>query len=266
MSDIAPLLAVMRALRDPEQGCPWDLQQSFASISPFTIEEAYEVAEAIAQDDMPALCDELGDLLFQVAFHAQLAKERGAFDFSDVVNAIVDKMVRRHPHVFSSVTVDGVDAQSEAWEEIKAKERKHSGFADASLFDAVSRGAPATTRALKLQRKAMQLGLDWPDMQGVLRALDEERQELNESLVHENKQRAEEELGDLLFTCVNVARHADIDCDQALRRANGKFEWRCRHVESQLAQGNLDSDTLTEDELDEMWRRAKAAWRERERN
>lgn len=257
MSAIEELLAVMARLRDPDGGCPWDLEQDFRSIAPYTIEEAYEVADAIERDDMTGLREELGDLLFQVVFHARMAEEQGAFDFTAVGRDLVEKMRRRHPHVFGTQKITGAAAQTEAWEAHKARERA-ARSADGAL-DGVPLNLPALARAQKLGRRAARAGFDWPDTRGVLQKLDEERHELVEAIEARAgaPEAVEEELGDLLFTVVNLARHLDADAERALRRANLKFERRFRQVEAALAAdgGRLeDSDMQT---LERLWRQAK---------
>jgi ATP diphosphatase len=231
---LADLLAIMARLRDPQGGCPWDLQQDFATIAPYTIEEAYEVADAIDRQDWPELRDELGDLLLQVVFHAQMASERGLFDFADVAHAISDKMIRRHPHVFGEVSYDDVEAQKAAWEAIKAEERAAKGEApDGSALAGVSRGLPEWKRAQKLQEKAARTGFEWPDPMPVLDKLAEELDEVRaEFAAGGEPDRLEDEIGDVAFVLVNLARHAGVDFSQALRRANAKFEQRFRRMEA----------------------------------
>ncbi len=228
------LLAIMARLRDPVRGCPWDVQQDFATIAPYTIEEAYEVADAIDRQDWPDLCDELGDLLLQVVFHAQMASERGLFDFADVAHAISDKMIRRHPHVFGDVSYDDVEAQKAAWEAIKAEERAAKGEApDDSALAGVSRGLPEWKRAQKLQEKAARTGFDWPDPNPVLDKLAEEIEEVRaEFAAGADKARLQDEIGDVAFVLVNLARRAGVDFSQALRHANAKFERRFRRMEA----------------------------------
>jgi ATP diphosphatase len=238
------LVAIMRRLRDPVSGCEWDSVQTFATIAPFTIEEAYEVAEAIARDDMASLADELGDLQLQVVFHSQMAEEAGHFTLDDVLGAICDKMERRHPHLFGDAEHGG----HHLWEEIKASERQES--ADASALAGVALALPALERAQKLQRRAARTGFDWPDASGARAKIDEELAELEA----ESEQGArEEELGDLLFAVVNLARFLNIDAEEALRKANRKFEKRFRAIEA--APGFSD---LSLDEMEALWTRAKA--------
>ena len=253
------LLAIMARLRDPQGGCPWDLQQDFATIAPYTIEEAYEVADAIDRRDWHDLRDELGDLLLQVVFHAQMANEQGLFDFADVAHAISDKMIRRHPHVFGDVSYDDVEAQKEAWEAIKAEERASKGEShDDSALAGVSRGLPEWKRALKLQERAAKVGFDWPDAQPVLDKLAEEVEEVREEFAAgADKARLQDEIGDALFVLVNLARHADVDFSQALRHANAKFERRFRAME-RIARD--EGRVLAERDLEAqeaLWRRVK---------
>ena len=243
MADLARLVAIMRRLRDPRGGCEWDREQSFATIAPYTIEEAYEVADAIARDDMDALADELGDLQLQVVFHAQMASEGGHFDLDGVIDRICDKLERRHPHIF------GDASHSPGWEELKAAERKTS--ADDSALAGVALALPALERAAKLQRRAARTGFDWPDKAGPRAKIDEELVELDAESDH---QRMLEELGDLLFAVVNLARHLNIEPEAALREANRKFEHRFRAIER--TPGFAD---LSLDEKEELWVAAKAA-------
>ncbi|WP_445146183.1 nucleoside triphosphate pyrophosphohydrolase [Dyella sp. Tek66A03] len=253
------LLAIMVRLRDPQHGCPWDVQQSFATIAPYTIEEAYEVADAIDRQDWHDLRDELGDLLLQVVFHAQMAKEAGLFDFTDVAHAISDKMVRRHPHVFGDETYANVEAQTQAWDAIKAAERAAKGEQhDDSALAGVSRGLPEWKRALKLQERAARVGFDWPDEQPVIDKLLEEVDEVRAEFADgRDAQRLQDEIGDVLFVMVNLARHAGVDFSQAMRHANAKFERRFRSMEQlSHAQGQpLAQRDLAEQEA--LWRQAK---------
>jgi nucleoside triphosphate diphosphatase len=253
------LLAIMARLRDPQNGCPWDVKQNFATIAPYTIEEAYEVADAIDRRDWRDLCDELGDLLLQVVFHAQMAKEAGLFDFNDVAHAISDKMLRRHPHVFGDESYENLDAQKQGWEDIKQAERAAKGEQhDDSALAGVSRGLPEWKRALKLQERAAKVGFDWPDEQPVLDKLLEEVDEVRAEFAHgRDPQRLQDEIGDVLFVVVNLARHAGVDFSQALRHANAKFERRFRRME-QLARDDgqpLPQCDLTEQEA--LWQRVK---------
>lgn len=253
------LLAIMARLRDPQNGCPWDVKQNFATIAPYTIEEAYEVADAIDRQDWRDLCDELGDLLLQVVFHAQMAKEAGLFDFADVAHAISDKMVRRHPHVFGDESYENLDAQKQGWEDIKQAERAAKGEQhDDSALAGVSRGLPEWKRALKLQERAARVGFDWPDERPVLDKLLEEVDEVRAEFADgRDPQRLQDEIGDVLFVVVNLARHAGVDFSQALRHANAKFERRFRRME-ELARDDgqpLPQCDLAEQEA--LWQRVK---------
>ncbi len=255
MREIDNLLQLMSRLRDPHGGCPWDLEQGYDTIVAHTIEEAYEVADAIARGDRASLKDELGDLLFQVVFYAQLAREEGIFDFAEVAAAITDKMIRRHPHVFGDANYQNAAEQTAAWERIKAAER---GQAAASALDGVTLGLPALTRAVKLQRKAAQVGFDWSELRPVLAKIREELEELEQELDAGAEQGAvEDELGDVLFACANLARHMNVDPETALRGTNRKFERRFRRVESWLSdQGRVPAQSTLE-EMDALWERAK---------
>lgn len=257
MSDpLQRLLDIMARLRDPQGGCPWDREQSFVTIAPHTIEEAYEVAEAIEAGDRAALKDELGDLLFQVVFYAQMAKEEGAFDFDAIAGHIADKMVRRHPHVFADARIDTADAQTQAWEAQKARERLAKG--QDSVLEGVSIALPALTRALKLQKRAARVGFDWPDPLPVLDKIAEEAGELKAEIAADSDtDRLEDELGDLLFACVNLARKLNIDPEGALRRGNRKFERRFRTIEAALAAQGRRADEATLREMDALWDAAK---------
>jgi ATP diphosphatase len=254
------LLAIMARLRDPERGCPWDVRQDFDSIAPYTLEEAYEVADAIDRRDWADLRDELGDLLLQVVFHAQMAKERGLFDFADVAHAIGAKMTRRHPHVFGDARYDDLDAQTRAWDEIKAAERAAKGAVqDGSALAGVSRGLPEWKRAARLQQRAATVGFDWPDHRPVLDKLAEEVDEVRvEFEAGADPARLEDEIGDVLFVVANLARHAGVDFSRALRHANAKFERRFRRMEQLAAAegGTLAGRDLPGQEA--LWRRAKA--------
>ena len=259
MTPIDRLLAIMDALRDPRRGCPWDREQNFETIAPYTIEEAYEVADAIARDDMGDLRDELGDLLFQVVFHARMGKERGAFDFDAVATAIADKLERRHPHVFGGETIATSEEQSLAWESHKEAERAaRAGDRPKSALDRVHGGRPALERATELQRAAASRGFDWRDADGVMPKLREELGELEHALSEgDGNEQAAEELGDLLFTCANLARHLGIDADGALRRANGKFERRFRCMEADFVERGESLEDATPEQLDAAWESAK---------
>jgi MazG family protein len=260
LSPIERLRRIMARLRDPDGGCPWDLEQNFATIAPHTIEEAYEVADAIAADDMAALSDELGDLLFQVVYHAQMAAERGAFDFDDVARAIADKMVRRHPHVFGDTEIATAAAQTRAWKEHKAEERRRRALAEQdahSALDGVTVGLPALTRALKLQKRAARVGFDWPSAADVLHKIDEEVIEVKREMGG-RPERIGDEIGDLLFSVVNLARHLEIDPEGALRQANRKFEHRFRAMEKRLGATGHPVGTASLDEMEVAWQAVKA--------
>jgi ATP diphosphatase len=268
---IDTLLQIMARLRDPDGGCPWDLEQNFATIAPYTIEEAYEVADAIDRKDVHGLRDELGDLLLQVVFHARMAEEQGAFDFGAVVAAICDKMVRRHPHVFGDDVLEkdrigDARAQTIAWEEHKRRERDAAGHEDTSALAGISRGLPEWQRAVKLQRKAAKVGFDWPGPAPVIEKLHEEIDEVRAEFdaVAANpadtaaRDRLEDEIGDLLFVCANIARHANVDVGSALRRANLKFERRFRAMERLAAADGIALSTLPLDAQDAYWNKVKA--------
>ena len=274
VNDIWRLLTIMARLRDPQGGCPWDLKQTFATIAPYTVEEAYEVADAIDRGDLDDLKDELGDLLFQVVFHARMAEEHGAFDFRDVVAAISDKMERRHPHVFAGMSIADSDALNAMWDAEKKKERLakhaamgHGDVADASALAGVARGLPEWQRAVKLQKKAATVGFDWPGPAPVIGKLKEELEEVRvefDALAAapgsaEVRDRLEDELGDLLFVAANLARHAKVDPGAALRRANHKFERRFRAMETMAAADGVQLSDLPLDAQDAYWNRAKAA-------
>ncbi|MFN4058108.1 MAG: nucleoside triphosphate pyrophosphohydrolase [Roseinatronobacter sp.] len=251
------LRAIMRALRDPQTGCPWDIAQDFASIAPYTIEEAYEVADAIEKQDWPALQGELGDLLLQVVYHSQMAEEAGHFTLDHVTRAISDKMVARHPHVFGDESRDKSAAdQTRDWEKVKAAER--AARAQSGVLDDVALGLPALSRAVKLQKRAARVGFDWPDIAQVLDKMLEEARELTEARATLTQDEITEELGDLLFVMANLARHLDVDPEAALRAANSKFTRRFRAIEAALAlQGRRPEDS-TLAEMDALWNTAKA--------
>ncbi len=255
----------MARLRDPDRGCPWDIEQSFETIAPYTIEEAYEVAEAITVGDRAALKDELGDLLLQVVYHARMAEEEASFTFDDVAHGIADKMIRRHPHVFGGASVADAAAQTEAWERQKAEERARKAAVEGrsvSALDGVSGALPALMRAVKLQRRAARVGFDWPDVADVLAKVDEElaelRVEIDDGRVPD---RLEDELGDALFAVVNLARHLGVDPEAALRRCNAKFERRFRGVEDGLRVQGIQLERASLEQMEEHWRRMKLAER-----
>lgn len=252
------LLAIMAALRDPETGCPWDIEQSFATIAPYTIEEAYEVADAIERGDMDDLKGELGDLLFQSVFHAQMAQEAGAFTFADVARTMSDKMLARHPHVFGDETRDKSAAQqSMDWEKIKAAER--AARSEGRTLDGVAIGLPALLRALKLQKRAARVGFDWPDVGHVIDKIAEEAKEVVEARDHLSQVELTEEIGDLLFVMANFARHLRVDPEEALRRANAKFQRRFEAIEDALAQDGRTPSQSDLAEMDALWNAAKQA-------
>ena len=257
MSEIGRLLDLMARLRDPNSGCPWDLAQTFNSIVPHTLEEAYEVADAIARGDMIELKDELGDLLFQIVFYAQMAREAGDFEFADVVNSIVEKMIRRHPHVFGSVRYVDADELSSAWEEIKTRERGEDN--SASILDGVALALPALNRAFKLQRRAARIGFDWSELGPVIAKVEEELSEIKQELSDDiEAERVAEEIGDLLFACTNLARHLNVDPEAALRAANAKFEKRFRRIETWLKSSGTTLEQASLEDMDMLWERAKA--------
>jgi len=255
------LLNIMERLRDPDSGCPWDLKQTLESIVPYTIEEAYEVADAIHRKDMRELRDELGDLLFQVVFYAQLAKEQGRFDFADVVAAIRDKMLRRHPHVFGDAVIADAEEQRAAWEQHKTEERAERCVH--GLLDGIARSLPALLRADKLQRRAAKVGFDWDDPGQVASKVSEELQEVRAEIEDGAPQgRLEEEVGDLLFACVNLARHAGVNPEQGLDTANRKFERRFRFIEQELRTQGRALESAGLEVLDKLWELAKHRERE----
>ncbi|WP_142846940.1 nucleoside triphosphate pyrophosphohydrolase [Telmatospirillum sp. J64-1] len=257
------LLQIMARLRDPETGCPWDLEQTFATIAPHTIEEAYEVADAIAKGDMAHLKDELGDLLFQVVFYAQMAREEGHFDFQDIAAAVAEKMLRRHPHVFGDAEIGSAEAQTRAWEETKAAERAAKGQEEQGALAGVALALPALTRALKLQKRAGRVGFDWAEAHQVLDKIEEEIAELRHEIDEgAPSDRLEDEIGDVLFACVNLARKLDLDPEGALRRTNAKFERRFRHIEARLAAQNRSPKDASLDEMEALWVEAKLAERQ----
>lgn len=255
---IEKLLGIMALLRDPQHGCPWDREQNFTTIAPYTIEEAYEVGDAIERGDMAALKDELGDLLFQVVFHARMAEEAGLFAFDDVATAISEKMVRRHPHVFGDAEIapriENTAAQNEAWEAHKAKERAVAGGGD-SVLDGVALAYPALLRAGKISRRAARIGFDWPDARSVIAKLAEEIREIEAEIdLGGGKDRLEDEVGDLLFAAANLARKLEVEPETALRRATGKFERRFREVEKRAAAKGVGRDL---DALEALWQQVK---------
>jgi nucleoside triphosphate diphosphatase len=260
MNDTTPmqrLIAIMARLRDPERGCPWDVEQTFRTIAPYTVEEAHEVADAIEREDFDDLRDELGDLLFQVVFHARMAEEQSLFGFDEVAEAIGDKLVRRHPHVFGDAEFASAEEQTANWEDIKAAERAEKGQADESALDGVSRGLPALRRAVKLQKRAARVGFDWPDIAPIFDKLVEEADELKAGLASDDADNIEEEIGDLFFALTNLARKLEVDPGAALRRSNQKFEDRFRAMERLAAERGLDLATLDLEAQDAIYREVK---------
>ncbi|MDZ7824404.1 MAG: nucleoside triphosphate pyrophosphohydrolase [Ahrensia sp.] len=274
-SDISRLLEIMRRLRDPLNGCPWDIEQTFETIVPYTIEEAYEVADAIERNDMADLADELGDLLLQVVFHAQMAEEAGHFSFDDVVTAITTKMIRRHPHVFGDEKLRGQKLAKGMWEKIKAEEKAEklarrqavSSIADRpssvdntpSLLDDIARAQPALMRAIKLQRRAATVGFDWGSAEPILAKIEEEIGELREAMAVKKRAEIQEEYGDLLFALVNLGRHLDVEPENALAGTNHKFTTRFSYIETQLKLIGKSVQTASLDEMEALWQEAKTA-------
>lgn len=256
--DFDDLLEIMKRLRTPVTGCAWDLEQTFETIAPYTIEEAYEVADAIERKDMSDLSDELGDLLLQVVFHAQIASDEGHFSIANVTQAISEKMVRRHPHVFGEEAQRSADAQTGAWEEIKAAERAQKAEADPSALSGVALALPALMRSEKLQKRAARTGFDWTDPKDIFNKLKEEMDEVKEAIEEADPDHIEEEVGDLIFVAANLARRLKVDPEIALRKSNAKFERRFRAME-QLANGKEDGfAALSLDEQEELWQAVKA--------
>ena len=262
-ANIDKLIDVMARLRHPTEGCPWDVEQTFETIVPYTIEEAYEVADAVGRQDMTALCDELGDLLLQVVFHSRMAEEQDAFAFDDVASAIADKLIRRHPHIFDDKNADDGAAVIETWEALKATERAEKAANDgrpASVLDDVPATFPALMRAEKLQKRAARVGFDWPDTAPVFEKITEETNELMYEIASgRDTERLSDEAGDLLFSCVNLLRHLKIDPEAALRSANAKFERRFRVVEKLLTDEGRQLSEADLADLEALWQRAKAS-------
>jgi tetrapyrrole methylase family protein/MazG family protein/ATP diphosphatase len=256
------LLAIMARLRDPADGCPWDQEQTFATVAPYTVEEAYEVADAIERNDLSDLKEELGDLLLQVVFHARMAEEQGAFGFDDVAQAINDKMIRRHPHVFAEETYASLAHQKEGWEALKAAERDAKGAGRTpSLLDDIPVGLPALTRAVKLSKRAAKVGFVWPDISHVVDKLDEELGELKAEIAAGDFDKARQEMGDVLFVVANLARTLEVDPEDALRFTNAKFVRRFHYVEKALAERGRTPEQSDLAEMDALWEDAKAAER-----
>jgi ATP diphosphatase len=270
--DISRLIEIMEALRQPETGCPWDIVQTFETIKPYTIEEAYEVADAIERKDMDDLCEELGDLLLQVVFHSRIAEEEGKFSFGDVVHAVTAKMIRRHPHVFAASDADTPETVKVQWDEIKAQEKRDrvmrraaSGISEdfkAGFLGSVHRTQPALTEALKLQEQAARVGFDWSEPEPILDKIEEEIRELREAMAGGNPAKVKDELGDLIFALVNIGRHVKADPENALRGTNTKFRRRFRHIETSLAQSNETLEGATLERMEELWQAAKAIERQ----
>lgn len=257
MGGLARLIAIMRRLRDPARGCPWDIEQDFASIAPYTIEEAYEVADAIEREAWSELRGELGDLLLQVVFHAQMADEKNMFDFKAVCDDISKKMIARHPHVFGDESRDkSAEQQTRDWETVKAAER--AGKAQTGALDGVAIGLPALLRAVKLQKRAARVGFDWPETAQVLDKITEEAGELHEAAADFTQSEVDEEFGDLLFVMANLARHMEVDPEAALRRANAKFTRRFERIETLLAQQGKTPAQSNLTEMDALWDHAKS--------
>jgi len=262
MEHMNQLLKIMKSLRDPDCGCPWDVEQKFSTIAPYTIEEAYEVADAIARNDMDELCSELGDLLFQVIYHSQLAEEQGFFNFRDVTERINEKLIRRHPHVFGESESTDTKTQSIAWEAIKTQERlgkRGKAAQKQGLLNGINQAMPSLARAQKLQNRAATVGFDWNETQAVLDKIKEELEEVEEEINSEtrNAEKIEEEIGDLLFACVNLARHLGIDSESAVRKTNKKFENRFAYIEHSLRDQGTDLQDATLELMDKLWNEAK---------
>ncbi|NSX90575.1 nucleoside triphosphate pyrophosphohydrolase [Agrobacterium tumefaciens] len=265
--DISRLIEIMEALRQPETGCPWDVVQTFETIKPYTIEEAYEVADAIERKDMDDLCEELGDLLLQVVFHARMAEERGEFAFGDVVHAVTSKMIRRHPHVFAVSDADTPDSVKLQWDQIKAEEKRERaerrarrGITEdfkAGFLGGVQRSQPALTEALKLQEQAARVGFDWSDPAPILDKIEEEIAELREALAEGKPEKVSDELGDLIFALVNIGRHVKADPENALRGTNTKFRRRFNHIETSLKENGETLEDADLERMEDLWQAAK---------
>ena len=258
-SPIERLLDIMKALRDPHTGCPWDIKQNFATIAPYTIEEAYEVQDAISSGDRSKICEELGDLLLQVVFHAQIAAEEKSFSFDDVATGIAEKMIRRHPHIFADSTANSSDEVRQNWEQIKAEERQEQAQEKAGILDGIAITLPAIIRAAKLQKRAASIGFDWPDLDAVIEKLHEETDELRQQWASnpEDKERLKDEIGDILFVAANLARKTGIDPETALLSTNQKFERRFRYIEDKLAEQNIQPKEAGLELMDKLWDAAK---------
>jgi len=255
---IHQLLTIMEDLRHPDTGCAWDKKQTFETIAPYTIEEAYEVADAIKNNDQQSLKEELGDLLFQIVFYAQISKEKGGYDFNDIVEGISEKMVKRHPHVFGKKVFVSIEDQNLAWEEQKALERSKN-TKEKGILAGVAHALPALLRAQKLQKRAARVGFDWPNNGPVIEKIREELEEVTDALkLKNNKKKIAEEIGDLLFTCVNLARHANIEAEQALMAGNEKFQRRFQSIENSLKNSGKTVEECSLDELEGLWNKAKS--------
>lgn len=271
-TDISRLIEIMEALRAPETGCPWDIVQTFETIKPYTIEEAYEVADAIERNDMDDLCEELGDLLLQVVFHSRIAEEMGAFSFGDVVQAVTSKMIRRHPHVFAVSDADTPESVKLQWDQIKAAEKRERlerrasrGVSDdpkAGFLGSIQRSQPALTEALKLQEQAARVGFDWSAAEPILDKIEEEIGELRQALAEGRSENISDELGDLIFATVNIGRHVKVDAENALRGTNTKFRRRFRHIETSLAAAGETLEAASLERMEELWQAAKAIERQ----
>ncbi|MET0172001.1 nucleoside triphosphate pyrophosphohydrolase [Agrobacterium vaccinii] len=272
--DISRLIEIMEALRQPDTGCPWDIVQTFETIKPYTIEEAYEVADAIERNDTDDLCDELGDLLLQVVFHSRIAEEMGAFSFGDVVHAVTSKMIRRHPHVFAVSDADTAETVKIQWDVIKAQEKRERaerrlrrGIGDdfkAGYLGSIPRTQPALTEALKLQEQAARVGFDWSAPEPILDKIEEEVRELREALAEGKPEKVADELGDLIFALVNIGRHVKTDPENALRGTNTKFRRRFHHIETSLSDNGDTLEAATLERMEELWQSAKAIERQLE--
>ena len=251
------LLTIMQALRDPVSGCPWDRKQTYDTIVPYTLEEAYEVADAIERGDFEELHGELGDLLFQVIFYAQIGQEEGRFDFESIAEKVSDKLVSRHPHVFGDKDFSTDEELKKHWEQQKHRERQGKDQSNTSLLDDLPKHFPALSLAQKMQKRVGRHGFDWPEVSGVIDKLEEEIAELKQAIANNDQQNIEEEIGDLLFSCVNLSRHLKVDAEAALRKSARKFEARFRKLEDHLVQKNLTVDAATLEQLDEAWNAAK---------
>lgn len=271
-TDISRLIEIMEALRAPETGCPWDIVQTFETIKPYTIEEAYEVADAIERNDMDDLCEELGDLLLQVVFHSRIAEEMGAFSFGDVVHAVTSKMIRRHPHVFAVSDADTPESVKLQWDQIKAAEKRErlerrasrgvSEDPKAGFLGSIQRSQPALTEALKLQEQAARVGFDWSAAEPILDKIEEEIGELRQALAEGRSENISDELGDLIFAMVNIVRHVKVDAENALRGTNTKFRRRFRHIETSLAASGETLEAASLERMEELWQAAKAIERQ----